>query len=401
MKLKLQVQLSAMMFLQFFVWGAWFVTTGTYLMQTLKFSGTEIGLVYGAPALAAIISPFFVGLLADRFFSAEKLLGLLHLAGGMVLLLVAQIQSFYWFYPAILFYTLLFSPTFSLSSALCFHNLKNAQKDFPKIRVWGTIGWIVIGLIIGYLEVEPTVIPLQIAAGSSFFMGLYCFTLPRTPPLSRASRFRLSDLLGAETLALLKNRSFLVLMVSLTLITLPSSFYYSFVNPFMNELGIKNAAGKMSIGQMSEIFFIMILPFCFRKISLKQIILLGMLAWSVRYFLFAYGDGGSWVGLIYVGLLLHGMSYTFTFLAGQIYVDEQVPATIRNAAQGFVTFITMGLGPFIGAIIAGGIVNYFEYPNELHNWKGIWFFPAFFGAASAVFFLLFFHPRRPDMRQKQ
>ena len=259
MKLKLQVQLSAMMFLQFFVWGAWFVTTGTYLMQTLKFSGTEIGLVYGAPALAAIISPFFVGLLADRFFSAEKLLGLLHLAGGMVLLLVAQIQSFYWFYPAILFYTLLFSPTFSLSSALCFHNLKNAQKDFPKIRVWGTIGWIVIGLIIGYLEVEPTVIPLQIAAGSSFFMGLYCFTLPRTPPLSRASRFRLSDLLGAETLALLKNRSFLVLMVSLTLITLPSSFYYSFVNPFMNELGIKNAAGKMSIGQMSEIFFIMIL----------------------------------------------------------------------------------------------------------------------------------------------
>jgi nucleoside transporter len=307
-----------------------------------------------------------------------------------VLIAVAQIHSFQWFYPAILLYTLLFSPTFSLSSALCFHNLKNAQKDFPKIRVWGTIGWIFIGLLIGYLQIEPTAKPMQIAAGSSFFMGIFCFTLPKTPPLSRASTFKLVDLLGAETLILLKNRSFVVLMISLSLITLPSSFYYSFVNPFMNELGISNAAGKMSIGQVSEIFFIMVLPFCFRKFSLKQIILLGMLAWSVRYFLFAFGNADNRVGLIYLALLLHGISYTFTFLAGQIYVDEQVPASIRNAAQGFVTFITMGLGPFIGALIAGAVVHFFEFPDGLHNWKGIWVFPAFFGMASAIFFLLFF-----------
>lgn len=394
MEKNLQVRLSFMMFMQFFVWGSWFVTTGTYLMQQLKFTGTQIGLVYGAPALAAIISPFLVGLLADRFFSVEKLLGILHLLGAGVLFTASLLDTFYLFYPTILFYTLLFSPTFSLSSALCFHNLKDAQRDFPKIRVWGTIGWIVIGLIIGYLQIEPTVLPIKIAAASSLFTGLYCFTLPKTPPLNQASKMNLKALLGVETLELLKDRSFVVLMVSLSLVTLPSAFYYSFVNPYMNELGISNAAGKMSIGQISEIFFIMILPFCFRKFSLKQIIMWGMIAWSVRYFLFAFGNAEGGIGLVYIALLMHGMSYTFTFLAGQIYVDEQVPATIRNAAQGFVTFITMGLGPFVGALIAGAVVNHYEISSGLHEWKHIWFFPAIFGAIAALYFLLFFRPTK-------
>ena len=393
MNLKLQIQLSTIQFLQFFVWGSWFVTTGTYLLQTLKFSGTQVGLVYGAPALAAIISPLLVGLLADNFFSTEKLLGTLHLVGGGVLLLAAQVKTFYLFYPVILFYTLLFSPTFSLSSALCFHNLEDAKKDFPKIRVWGTIGWIAIGLLIGYLQIEPTAKPMQIAALSSFITGLFCFTLPHTPPMAKKKKANIFDVFGKESVDLFKNRGFLVLMISLTLISLPSSFYYSFVNPYMNELGIKNAAGKMSIGQISEIFFIMILPFCFNRFRLKHIILLGMGAWAFRYFLFSIGDGDQYIYLIYFALLLHGLSYTFTFLAGQIYVDEQVPPTIRNAAQGLVTFITMGFGPFIGALIAGTIVNHYDLGNGLHDWSKIWLFPAFFGAIAAIFFLVFFRSK--------
>ena len=390
----LKIQLSILEFLQFFVWGAWFVTTGTYLLQTLEFSGTQVGLVYGAPALASMIAPFLVGVLADRFFSIEKILSLLHFLGGIVLFIVSSLKDFYLFYPVLIVYTLLYTPTFALSSSLCFHHLENPKRDFPLVRVWGTIGWIAVGLLVGHLQLEPTVIPLKIAAVSSLLLSIFSLGLPHTPPTSKGSRFSFKQLLGLETLALLRNRSFAVLMIGLSLITLPSSFYYSFVNPYLNELGIANTAGKMSIGQASEIIFILILPFCLRRLPLKYIILTGMLAWSVRYFLFAYANSTAFMPIIYVGLLLHGISYSFTFLAGQIFIDGEVPVEMRSSAQGFITLITMGFGPFLGALLAGWIVSGHVLANEQHQWETIWLYPASIGAITFLFFLLFFQSKK-------
>ena len=388
----IKIRLSVLEFLQFFVWGAWFVTTGTYLLKTLKFSGTEVGLVYGAPALAAMLAPFFVGVLADRFFAIEKILSLLHFIGGILLFIVSTLKDFYLFYPALILYTLTYSPTFALSSSLCFHHLENPKKDFPLVRVWGTIGWIAVGVLVGYFNLEPTVIPLQIGAITSIVLSLYSRRLPHTPPQERAKDFSLKQALGLDTLQLLNNKSFLILMLGLSLITIPSSFYYSFVNPYLNELGIKNAAGKMSIGQASEIFFILILPFCLRKFSLKKVIAIGMAAWAIRYFLFSYSTTADQLPIIYIGLLLHGISYSFTFLAGQIFIDGEVPVSMRSSAQGFITFITMGFGPFLGALFAGWVVSSNLLQNDLHNWEIIWLYPAGIGAFTTIGFLILFQP---------
>lgn len=392
MKYNIKIHLSVLEFLQFFVWGAWFVTTGTYLLTTLKFSGTEVGLVYGAPALAAMLAPFFVGVLADRFFAIEKILSLLHFVGGILLFIVSMLKDFYLFYPALILYTLTYSPTFALSSSLCFHHLEDPKRDFPLVRVWGTVGWIAVGILVGYFNWEPTVIPLQIGAITSIVLSIFSRQLPHTPPKERPKDFSLKQALGLDTLQMLNNRSFVILMLGLSLITIPSSFYYSFVNPYMNELGIKNAAGKMSIGQASEIFFILILPFCLKQLNLKKVIAIGMAAWAIRYFLFSYSTTADQLPIIYVGLLLHGISYSFTFLAGQIFIDGEVPANMRSSAQGFITFITMGFGPFFGSLFAGWVVSANLLENGFHQWEIIWLYPAGIGAVTTVCFLLLFRP---------
>ncbi len=389
------------MFLQYFVWGAWYVTMGTWLGATLHFSGEQIGLAAGTTALAAMISPFFVGMVADRFLATEKILGGLHLLGGAVLYAASLQTAFGPFYGILLVYTLCYMPTLALSNSISFHQMTNPEREFPGIRVLGTIGWIVAGLFIGSLGLEATEKPLQLAAAGSVALGLFCFALPHTPP-QKKSRVTMRDVLGLDALSLLGERSFAIFVLGSFLICIPLQFYYAFANLFLNELHVSNAAGKMTLGQMSEIFFMLVMPWFFRRLGVKYMLLVGMAAWTARYALFAFGDNGALVWMLYGGILLHGICYDFFFVTGQIYVDQKAPGDLRAAAQGFIAFVTLGVGMLIGSWVSGRVVDTFRVGADNHAWNQIWLVPAAGAAAVLLLFALFFRStesRKPSLER--
>jgi nucleoside transporter len=393
-----RLKLSVMMFLQYFVWGAWYVTMGTWLGQTLHFSDEQIGLAFGTTALAAMISPFFVGMVADRFLATERILAALHVLGGVVLFFASSQTTFGSFYGVILVYTLCYMPTLALSNSLSFRQMVDPGREFPPIRVLGTIGWIVAGLAIGTLGLEATATPLRIAGVASIVLGLFCLVLPHTPPLeqSQTRRATWSDILGLDALKLLRERSFAVFVLGSFLICIPLQFYYAFANPFLNELNVSNAAGKMTLGQMSELFFMLVMPWFFRRLGVKYMLLAGMAAWTARYAFFAYGNNAELVWMLYAGILLHGICYDFFFVTGQIYVDKKAPANLRAAAQGFIAFVTLGVGMFIGSWASGRVVDAFRVGSG-HDWHRIWLVPAAGAAVVLVLFALFF--RSNDVAQ--
>lgn len=377
----IRLRLSSMMFLEYFIWGAWYVTAGPYLLGILNFSAKEIGLVFSATALAAMISPFFVGMVADRFFATERVLGVLHLLGGLFMLGAAQATSFGVFYPFLLAHTLCYMPTLALTNSISFHQMSDPGKEFPGIRVLGTISWIVAGITIGMLGVEATTTPkpFYAAAVVSMIMGIYCFTLPHTPPSKVGEKVTARDVLGLDALSLMKDRSFTIFVIGAFLFCVPLTFYFSFVPAYLANLSITNIPGKMSMGQMSEIFFLLVMPFFFVRLGVKWMMLVGMLCWGLRYVLFAFGAnpalpaGGihgdqlvgvlAVVGMLYLGILLHGVCYDFFFVTAYIYVDKKAPETIRAKAQGFIAFVTLGAGMFVGANLSGWIVEVNSFPN--------------------------------------
>ncbi|MEO8139285.1 MAG: nucleoside permease [Gemmatimonadota bacterium] len=388
----IRFKLSAMMFLQYFIWGAWFVTMGTYLGTTLHFDEPQVGLAYGSMALGAIFSPFFVGMIADRFFPTQRILALLHLIGAVLLFWASNEPTFGIFYPVLIGYALCYAPTLALTNSLAFDNMKDPAKEFPLVRVLGTIGWIVAGVTVGQLGLEATAVPMQIAAAASLVLALFCLMLPHTPPHAVGKPFSVRDMLGLDALSLLKDRSFAAFAIGSFLLCIPLQFYYSFTNPFLNEIGMVAPATKMALGQMSEILFMVLLPVVLVRWGTQKIMLLGMAAWAARYLLFANGNVSSGAWMLYFGILLHGVCYDFFFVTGQIYVDQRAGLRIRAAAQGFITFITQGVGLYIGSIVSGPIVRQFRLPNGDHDWHAIWLRPAVGAAVILVVFALLFRP---------
>jgi nucleoside transporter len=401
-----------MMFLQFFIWGAWFVTLGTFLGQTLQAEATQIGQAFSTQSWGAIVAPFFVGLLADRFFNAERVLAVLHLLGAVLLFLMAQSNDFQSFYPLVLAYMLAYMPTLALVNSVAFHQLSDASRQFGAIRVWGTVGWIAAGLAISYLFGWDSQAAIQqgelgntfmLAGVASTLLGLYSLSLPATPPVT--GRPTLRQLLGFDALALLKDRNFLLFFVSSLLICIPLAFYYQNANPFLTQIGVANATGKMTLGQMSEVLFMLVLPLFLLRFGIRWTLIAGMAAWVLRYLLFAFGDAADGVWLLLLGIVLHGICYDFFFVSGQIYTNSKAQPAIRAQAQGLITLATYGIGMLIGFAVAGQVTAAnTAAPTAaaaVTDWQQVWFFPAGFAAVVLVLFVLLFKQEQPAQHDSE
>lgn len=395
-----QIKLSIMMFLEFFIWGGWFVTLGTFLGNNLNATGAETGMAYSTQSWGAIIAPFIIGLIADRFFNAEKILGVLHIIGAILMFQMSKTTDFNVFYPYVLGYMIAYMPTLALVNSVSFNQMKDPAKEFSYIRVWGTIGWIVAGLAISYLFHWDSAEGLKngllqntflMTAIASAILGVFSFALPKTPPkASKDEKITISDILGLDALKLLKNKNFLVFFLSSVLICIPLAFYYQNANPFLSEIGVNNPTGKMTIGQISEVLFMLLLPVFFKKYGFKKTLLFGMIAWAIRYVLFAYGNSGELSFMLLIGIALHGICYDFFFVSGQIYTDSKAGEKFKSAAQGLITLATYGVGMLIGFWVAGKISDTYLIAENSHNWENIWMFPAIFALAVMILFAIFF-----------
>ena len=395
----MRLRLSVLMFLEFFVWGGWFVTLGSYLAQSLSASGVQLGAAYSTQSWGAIIAPFIVGLIADRYFNAERVLAVLHLAGGALLLVLARTTTFTAFLPVLFAYMALYMPTLALANSISFRQLKDPAREFGVLRVWGTIGWIVAGVAISYVFAWDS--PASVAHGAlrntftmcgcaSLLLGVYSFTLPKTPPTPEGrARKGLRDLLGADALSLLAERNFLIFFLASILICIPLAFYYQHANQFLTELKVANPTGKQTLGQASEVLFMLALPVFLGRFGIKLTLLAGMLAWAVRYALFAFGNADSLVALLLIGIALHGVCYDFFFVSGQIYIDSKAGPGIKSAAQGLITLATYGLGMLIGFSVAGWITDLYAMPGA-HDWTHIWLIPAAFAVLVLLAFAALF-----------
>ncbi len=391
-----RLQLSAMMFLQFFTWGAWYVTMGTYLDKVLGATGVQVGAAYSAMAIATIFSPIFVGMIADRFFSAQKVLGVLHIIGALLLYYITTIDNPSFFYWIVLLYSLMYAPTLALANSVAFRQMNDPAKEFPSVRFLGTIGWIAVGLMIDRvfkLETEQLSQTFIIAAVASGILGLLSFTLPDTPPKAKGTKTTFAKVLGADAFVLFKDRSFTVFLISSILICIPLSFYYSFTNLFLTEAGMKNVTSNMTWGQISEAVFILLIPFFFRRLGVKWMIAIGMIAWAVRFLLFGYGDAAENLWMLFAGILLHGVCFDFFFVTGQIYTDSKADVKIQSSAQGLITMATYGVGMWIGTLLSGYVKDYYTV-DKIVTWKNVWLVPAGISVAVLLFFLILFNEKR-------
>lgn len=393
MKTKIYLSLSFMMFLEFFIWGTWFVPLGNYL-TTIGFQGDEVGRAFSTLAWGSIISAFFVSLIADKYFSAQKLTGILHLIGGALLFWVSNITNPALFFWVLLVFNICYMPTVALTTTIALRHTPNAGKQFPRIRVLGTIGWIAGGILISALNLENGHMPMVLSAAVSIILGLYSFTLPATPPEKKNKATTLKEIIGLDALELMKNRSFAVLILGTLFISIPFAMYFPYANMVMNEAGIDNVAGLLSMGQMSEVIFMLLMPLIFIRLGIKRMLLMGMFAWVARYLLFAFGNNETLVWFFYLGIILHGICYDFFYVTAQIYVDKKAPMQFKASLQGLLTFMTYGVGWLIGTNLSGWELQRSQIMegNQVtgHDWMSVLLLPAAIALIVAILFIIFF-----------
>jgi nucleoside transporter len=345
-------------------------------------------------SVASLVSPFFVGLVADRFFATERVMAVLYGLSAVCIYLVTQVTTFPAVYGLMLLFCLCYFPTIALTNSITMQQVADPGRDFPPIRTMGTLGWIAINLVVGFMRVEAGTTPFLLAAGACIVMAVYSFAaLPHTPPAARGQKTTLRRVLGLDALAMMKQPDFAVFVVASVLACIPLTFYYSFTNPYLNEVGVVNAAGKMTLGQMSEVVMMLLMPFFFRILSVKGILVLGLAAWALRYTLLAYGDPGPGMWMFYVAIIVHGICYDFFFVAGQLYTDQVAPQHLRSTAQGFITFVTYGVGMLIGSLLSGGVLDYFSSSTGgtvVRDWKAFWLSSAFMSLAITLLVMFFF-----------
>ena len=397
MSFLLAVRLSIMMFLQFFIWGSWYVTVGNYIAAEGK--ADMIHWAYTVGPIAALISPFLMGRVADRYFPVENVLGVLNLVAGIAMVGATWVGAsgggvFIFF---LLMHTLSFFPTIGLTSTLTFHNMTHPEKQFPLIRVYGSVGWVMAGVLVSYvLKADETVLPLQVAACASLMMGLYCFTLPHTPPKARSSGKAFRDILGLDTLKHLNTRPFIVFVLCELLISIPLSTYYAFGPVYINAAGIESPASLMSLGQVMEVMIMFTMPLVLLRLGVKQMIVIGFGAWVLRFVLFASSAPDDIFWMILGGILLHGICFDFVYIAGQIFVDRQVTPAMRGQAQGFLVMVRSGIGLSIGAQLSGWLFNRLLNTDatNMEAWSLFWAIPAAMSLVILLFFGVFFSDDR-------
>jgi nucleoside transporter len=404
MQTRLKIQLSAFMFLQYFIWGSWYASMGGYLTTVLNFGGQQVGAAYGAFAIGSMISPFFVGLIADRYFASEKLLGALGLLGGGVICLLPSMQEFEAFYPTLILYCALFAPTLALGNSLSLHHLQDAKRDFPLVKTLSAIGWIVGGVTVSLLHADRSAVQFYVAGAASIAFGLFALTLPHTPPRKVGKDVSIGEVLGLDALALLSKPSFSIFIACMFLICIPLYFYFVNMSIYLGELQWQNPTGWMTLAQVSDVIFLVLLPLMLRTLGYKKTIAIGIIAWSARYVLLSYSSDSplsdTHYALVFGAILLHGVCYDFLFIAGQLYVDGEANERIRGAAQGFVAFILWGIGAFVGTMLAGRVMDFHKLSRHVgtieHDWRSIWMTPAIAAAAVLGLFLIFFREPREE-----
>lgn len=403
----LRLQLSTMMFLEYFIKGAWFVTLGTYLLQNLRADGLEVAQVFSTQSLGAVAAPFFIGFIADRYFNAERVLAVLHLLGACLLVGMYWADNVATFYPYVLAYFIAYMSSLALANSISFRHIGDAKRYFPGVRVWGTIGWVTAGVVISYAfhwDSQTSVAAgalrntFLLAAACSCLLAALSFFLPKTPPQLRggAEQFSVSKALGLEALVLLKNRGFLVFFITAIIICIPMSFYYQNANPYLVHVGLSNPTAKMALGQLSEALCLLAIPFLFSRLGYKRMILIGISAWAIRYLLFAYGDGQALSFMLIIAIILHGVCYDFMFVVGQIYTDTIAGEKYRSSAQGLVTVAMYGIGMLLGFWAAGGTADYLESRFNADYWWYLWVTPAAMAVVCLLIFSFFFKEQKAD-----
>jgi len=391
MKNSTRFQLMAMMFLLYFVWGSWYGQMSKYMFTELGATGVQVGNAYAAFSIAMIIAPFFVGMIADRYFAAQKVLGILNIAGAAILYVLSEVKDPDTFFWVILAYCITFAPAMSLTTSIAMQQVTNSEKDFPAIRVMGTVAWIAVTNIIGYYEIGGTALIFKISMFTAAFLGVYSFFLPDTPP-KPTSHTSFADILGLDAFKLFKDRSFAIFFISSLLICIPLSFYYAMANPSLTDSGMTNVENKMSLGQASEVVFMLLIPLAFARFGVKWMLIVGLIAWIIRFIGFGYGDASSeW--LLYLAIVLHGVCYDFFFVTGQIYTDSKAGEQYRSSAQGLISIATYGIGMGIGSWISGVVADMYTV-DGVKNWTSIWMVPAGIAAVVLVLFVLFFRDNK-------